>query len=108
MNKERETIENAAKEYVTNALNGQARKIVCLQFPFALVWAESIESGVNDPMTADTPEYAVIDRESGAIRWTRFADLLNADQRARIEASAAMCAAKRELVLHYTIGTELR
>lgn len=108
MNKERETMIKYAKEYVTNALNGQARKIVCLQFPFAIVWAESIESGVNDPMTSDTPEYAVIDRESGAICWTRFADLLNADQRARIEASAAMCAAKRAWVMHYTIGTELR
>lgn len=108
MNKEREAMIKAAKEHVTNALNGKAHKIVCLQFPCAIVWAESAESGVNDPMTADTPEYAVIDRESGAIRWTEFADLLNADQRARIEASAAMCAAKRAGVLHYTIGTELR
>lgn len=98
----------AAKEHVTNALDGKARKIVCLQFPCAIVWAESAESGVNDPMTADTPEYAVIDRESGAIRWTEFADLLNADQRARIEASAAMCAVKRAGVLHYTIDTEYR
>lgn len=108
MNKEREAMIKAAKEHVTNALDGKARKIVCLQFPCAIVWAESAESGVNDPMTADTPEYAVIDRESSAIRWTEFADLLNADQRARIEASAAMCAAKRAGVLHYTIGTELR
>lgn len=108
MNKEYEAMKQAAKEYVTNALDGHARKIVCLQFPCAIVWAESIESGVNDPMTADTPEYAVIDRESGSIRWTQFADLLSADQRARIESSAAMCAAKCAGLLHYTIGTELR
>lgn len=100
MNKERDAMIKAAKEHVTNALDGKARKIVCLQFPCAIVWAESAESGVNDPMTADTPEYAVIDRESGAIRWTEFADLLNADQRARIEASAAMCAAKLAGMLH--------
>lgn len=45
MNKEREAMIKAAKEHVTNALNGKAHKIVCLQSPCAIVWAESIESG---------------------------------------------------------------
>ena len=106
MNKEQEIMVNAAKEYVKKALNGRANKIVCLEFPCALVWAESIESGVDNPMTADLPEYAVIDKKSGNIQWTEFSDLLNADQRSIIEASASMCAAKQAGIVHYAIGTE--
>ena len=106
MNKEQEAMVKAAKEFVASSLNGMAKKIVCLDFPCALVWAESIESGVYNPMTADLPEYAVIDKESGAIRWTEFSDLLNTDQRALIEASASMCSTGRAGLVHYTIGTE--
>ena len=105
---EREMTINAAKECVAKALKGKANEIVCLDFSCALVWAESIESGVDNPMTSDLPEYAVIDKESGAIRWTEFSDLLNADQRAMIKASAAMCASKRAGLVHYTIGSERR
>ena len=106
MDKEQEFIVKSAKEYVETALNGKANKIVCLNFPCALVWAESIESGVYNPMTADLPEYAVIDKENGVIRWTEFSYLLNTDQRALIEASASMCSTGRAGLVHYTIGTE--
>lgn len=108
MNGEREIMTKAAKEYVTSALGGRAKKIVCLEFPCALVWAESVESSVSDPMTSNTPEYAAIDKESGEIKWTRFANLLNEDQRAIIKASAVMCASKCAGLVHYTIGTERR
>ena len=108
MNYEREMMIKAAKRHVTRALNGRAKKIICLDFPCALVWAESIESGVDNPMTADLPEYATIDKENGAIQWTEFSDLLNTDQRAMIKASAAMCASKRAGLVHYTIGSERR
>lgn len=106
MNYEREMMTKAAKRHVTRLLEGRAKKIICLDFPCSLVWAESIESGVDDPMTSDLPEYAVIDKESGAIRWTEFSDLLNTDQRALIEASASMCSTGRAGLVHYTIGTE--
>lgn len=100
MNKEREELMKAAKEHVTNALNGKSRKIVCLQYPCAIVWAESIESGVKNPIEGSTPKYASIDRESGEIRWTEFAELLNADQRKLIELSAVMCTCKCDGLLH--------
>lgn len=106
MNYEREMMTKAAKRHVTRLLEGRAKKIICLDFPCSLVWAESIESGVDDPMTSDLPEYAVIDKESGAIRWTEFSDLLNTYQRALIEASASMCSTGRAGLVHYTIGTE--
>lgn len=107
INKEREAIEQAAINYVKTALNGKAKQIECLQYPCALVWCESLESGVDNPLTHDLPEYAVIDRETGAIRWTEFADMLNDEQRKEIAASAAMCAAKMGGLVHYTIGTKL-
>lgn len=103
---ENSEIKRIALNHVRKSLNGKARKIVCLEYPYALVWCESSESGVHNPLTGDLPEYAVIDRETGAIRWTDFADILNEVQRERIEASAAICAAKMGGFLHYTIGTE--
>lgn len=74
----------ASRAYVCAALNGQARKIVCLSYPCALVWCESAESGVNDPWGNDSPEYARIDKQTGAITWERHADLLNNEQRRQI------------------------
>ena len=106
MDKEREIMLKAAKEYVETALKGRAKKIVCLEFPFALVWAESAESRVQNPATGDTPEYAIVDKESGNVRWTEFSEMLSSNQRALIEASASMCSTNRAGLVHYTIGTE--
>lgn len=71
----------ASCAYVAAVLNGHAHKIVCLSYPCALVWCESTESGVNDPWGNDLPEYARIDKQTGAITWERHADLLNNEQR---------------------------
>lgn len=74
----------ASRAYVGAALNGHARKIVCLSYPCALVWCESTESSVNDPWGNDLPEYARINKQTGAITWERHADLLNNEQRRQI------------------------
>ena len=74
----------ASRAYVSAALYGHAHKIVCLSYPCMLVWCESSDYGVYDPAGNDLPEYARIDKQTGAITWERHADLLNNEQRRRI------------------------
>lgn len=75
-------------EYVSNKLEGKAHKVICCCFPCMDVYCESISTGVQDPRTADLVEYAKVDKSSGEIHWTEFAELLNDEQRAGIEKSA--------------------
>lgn len=37
--------------HVRKSLNGKARKIVCLEYPYVFVWCESPESGATPPRT---------------------------------------------------------
>ena len=75
-------------EYISNKLGGKAKKIICCCFPCQDVHCESWYSGVQDPRTAVLVEYAKVDKSSGDIHWTEFADLLDEEQRAAIERSA--------------------
>lgn len=84
----REVQKTASREYIAAALDGQARKIVALCYPCAEVWRESPDTGITDPYTHDLPEYARINRRTGAITWERHADLLTAEQRDKIIKSA--------------------
>lgn len=84
----REVQKTASREFVAAALNGQARKIVALDFPGAVVWCESSATGITDPYSHDLPEYARINKQTGAITWERHADLLTAEQREIIIKSA--------------------
>ena len=86
----REVQKTASREYVAAALNDQAHKIVALNFPCAVVWCESSDTGITDPYSHDLPEYARIDRQTGAITWERHADLLTAEQRKKIILSASV------------------
>ena len=86
----REVEKTASREYVAAALNGQARKIVALNFPCAIVWCESSDTGITDPYSHDLPEYARINRQTGAITWERHADLLTPEQRKKIILSASV------------------
>lgn len=74
----------AARDYVAAALDGHAREIVCLSYPCALVWCESANTRVNDPCIHDLPEYARVDKQTGAISWGLHAHLLSDEQRQRI------------------------
>lgn len=80
----------AAREYVAAALNGKARKIVALNFPCSVIWCESSDTGITDPYSHDLPEYARIDRQTGALTWSRYSDLLTAEQRKKIIISASV------------------
>ena len=86
----REVEKTASREYVAAALYGQAHKIVALNFPCDVVWCESSDTGITDPYSHDLPEYARIDRQTGAITWERHADLLTAEQRKKIILSASV------------------
>ena len=80
--------QTAARAYVAAALDGHAHEIVCLSFPCALVWCESASTRVNDPCSHDLPEYARVDKQTGAISWGLYAHLLSDEQRQRITMSA--------------------
>lgn len=75
-------------EYVKTHLGGKAHKVICCCFPCMDVYCESISTGVQDPRTADLVEYAKVDNQTGEIHWSEFADLLNEEQRGKIEKSA--------------------
>ncbi len=74
----------ASRAYVSAALYGHAHKIMCLSYPCKLVWCESFDYGVCDPYGNDLPEYARIDKQTGAITWERHANLLSNEQRRQI------------------------
>lgn len=80
--------QTAARAYVAAALDGHAREIVCLSFPCALVWCESASTRINDPCSHDLPEYARVDKQTGAISWGLHAHLLSDEQRQHITMSA--------------------
>lgn len=85
----REVQKLASREYIAVALEGKARKIVALDFPCMVVWCESSDTGITDPYCHDLPEYARIDRQTGAIKWERHAGLLSNEQRKRIILAAS-------------------
>lgn len=81
------------KDLIQQAIDGvkarlgyKAQNIIWCEFPCMLVCCESwLVSGVQDPRTADCIEYARIDRETGEIFWTDWADILTGEQRQQVE-----------------------
>lgn len=79
---------NNPVEYVKTRLGNKAHYVICCHVPYMEVHCESWHCGVKDPRTDNLVAYAKVDKQTGEIHWTEFADMINEEQRCEIERSA--------------------